>query len=92
MRKEGSRRKNPAGPRPLSAVNDNLDLFGLLGIELAKDGQEISYCELLVPSKQFQKERRTCNSESEQTDLAHLPLKYQIGAKYEEKVFHPVFV
>lgn len=41
-KREGNRKRNTSGPRPLSSLGDGLDAFDLLGIERGQDGQVLS--------------------------------------------------
>lgn len=45
------RRRNTSGPRPLSAINDAIDAWSLIGIERERQREENSYSQYLAPSK-----------------------------------------
>ncbi|KAJ4436049.1 hypothetical protein ANN_18676 [Periplaneta americana] len=88
-RKDGGRRRHASGPRPLSAISDGLDPFDLLGLEKGQEGQEISYGQLLVPSRQFLVRERKLASE-EPPDSASF--KHHIVARYLVRCVHKLSV
>ncbi|EEB19733.1 conserved hypothetical protein [Pediculus humanus corporis] len=65
IKKDGGRRRNTSGPRPLSSIADGADPWCLLGLERSQEGQEVSYGQLLVPSKHYFRDRKLYSSDCE---------------------------
>lgn len=87
MRKDGARRRNTSGPRPLSSINDAaFDAFDLLGIEKGENGQDLSYGHLLVPSRHHHKDKKHPFSLPVETNIdltnVHLLKSYGYGKCY----------
>ncbi|KAL0274239.1 UNVERIFIED_CONTAM: hypothetical protein PYX00_006713 [Menopon gallinae] len=70
IKKDGGRRRNTSGPRPLSSIADGSDPWCLLGLERGQDGQEVSYGQLLVPSKHNFRERKFYSTDYELSDAS----------------------
>ncbi|KAG8227570.1 hypothetical protein J437_LFUL000670, partial [Ladona fulva] len=94
-KKDGGRKRHASGQRPLSSLADGLDPFDLLGLEkVGQDGQEISYGQLLVPSRHFARTDRrhqegTC---SDPYSEHHIPLSgFPVGTSSSTAhIRHPV--
>ncbi|XP_063592062.1 CDK5 and ABL1 enzyme substrate 2-like isoform X1 [Penaeus indicus] len=52
-RGESGRRRHPSGNRPLSTISDSVDPAYILGLDRSDEVGEVSYSELLVPSRSF---------------------------------------
>ncbi|KAK7070587.1 CDK5 and ABL1 enzyme substrate 1 [Halocaridina rubra] len=62
-RGETGRRRHTSGNRPLSTISDNADPAHIIGFDRNDDIVEISYCELLEPSRSFFSKPRRQQSE-----------------------------
>ncbi|XP_076032126.1 CDK5 and ABL1 enzyme substrate 2 isoform X2 [Oratosquilla oratoria] len=67
---DAGRRRHPSGSRPLSTISDGIDPTHILGLEKSDEFQELSYRQLLVPSRSFMAKPRRQHSEySEHGDV-----------------------
>ncbi|CAL4089102.1 unnamed protein product, partial [Meganyctiphanes norvegica] len=78
------RERHTSGQRPLSTISDSADPHHILGVNRFEDGMEVSYCELLIPTRSWfnrgPPRETTRRQHSEQADT---------GDSTSEKCIHP---